>query len=183
MSTRSLANRASFGLCITMAAPEGRGTRPCVVNIFPYTTISRSGIILIGQTELPSAMRSQSVHGSHRVIPSSRHVAILITLTPDPPLINIPAIHFPPTMASMFGQSQSITRSSISVSRTGVVDVVVVPSSVRRNPSRNLSTSRSNCSSVIVICMRTKSEMSGSISRPEHTRIRGSPVRRSPYFP
>jgi hypothetical protein len=79
----------------------------------------------------------------------------------------MPAIPCPPTMASMFGQSQSITRRSTSVIRTGAVDVLVIPSSVRRKPSRNLGTSRNNCYSVIVICTLAISEMLESCSWPK----------------
>jgi hypothetical protein len=46
-------------------------------------------------------------------------------------------------------------------------NVVVVASNVRRIPSQNLGTSRSNCFSVIVICIPAKFEMSGSILQPE----------------
>jgi hypothetical protein len=128
--------------------------------VWPCTTISRSGIIPIGRTELPLAIRNQNLHGSHFVMPSCRHVPILMTFTPKPPSMRIPVIFCPPTIASMLGHSQSMMRSA-------GADDVAVPSSVRRIPSRNRGTSHRSYSNVIVTCIQAKSEMSGSVPLPE----------------
>jgi hypothetical protein len=106
-------------------------------------------------------IRADRSHG-HFVIPRCRHVAILITFTPDPPLIKMPATFCPPMMASILGHSQSITRSSTSVSCTACAGAVAIPSKVRRIPSLNRGTSHNNCSSVIVTWIPAKSEMSGT---------------------
>jgi hypothetical protein len=137
-----------------------------MVNVWPCTTISRSGIIPIGRTELPLAIRNQNLHGSHLVMPSCRHVAMRMTFTPEPPSMRIPVIFCPPTIASMLGHSQSITRSSTSVSCTAGAGDVAVPSSVRRIPSRNRGTNRRSCCNVIVTCIPAKYEMSGSVLLP-----------------
>jgi hypothetical protein len=125
-------------------------------------TISRSGIIPIGRTELPFAISRQTLHTSHFMIPSYRHVAILMTLTPDSPSIKIPAIFCPPMMASILGHSQFITRSSTSVSCIAGAVITAVPSKVWQILSRNLGTNRNNCSNVIVTCIQAKSG-SGSV--------------------
>jgi hypothetical protein len=125
----------------------------------PCTTISRSEIIPISRTELRLAIRNRNLHGSHFVMPSCRHVAILMTLTPDPPSIRMPAIFCPPTIASMLGHLQSMMHSSTSVNCTASADCMAVPANVRRMPSLNRGTNRSNCSRVIVTCMPAKSDV------------------------
>jgi hypothetical protein len=86
-----------------------------------------------------------------------------MTLTPDPLSTKIPAMFCLPMMAFILGHSQSITRSSTSVSCIAVASVSFVPFKVRRIPSRNLGTNRNSCSSVIVTCIPAKSEMLGSV--------------------
>jgi hypothetical protein len=65
------------------------------------------------------------------------------------------------------GHSQSMIRSSTSVNCTAGVDCVVVPSNVKRIPSLNRGTNRSNCSSIIVTYIPAKSDMFGSVPLPD----------------
>jgi hypothetical protein len=74
----------------------------------------------------------------------------------------MPVTFCPLTMASMLGHSQSMIRSSTSVSCTASAGASAVPSKLRRISSLNRGTSRNNYSSIIVTWIPAKSEMSGS---------------------
>ena len=94
------------------SCPSSRGYAPCTFSCNTKTDLrracppivtSRSRISPVGRTELVSAIHNQKGHGSHSWMPRVSHVCLLMTFTPDPLSIIVPAISLPFTITVIVG--------------------------------------------------------------------------------
>ena len=107
-------------MCVVFShgRPNSKGYAPCTFNwntiadiqkACPPIVTSNSRMSPVGRTKLVSAILNQKGHSSQSRIPKVSHVLLLITFTPEPLSIIVPAISLPLTITIIDGLLVSTT--------------------------------------------------------------------------